>query len=120
VVAVSLPKLKLAGESDQTGIEPEGAPNGRRRFAFRKTSFVTLVNFLANMLNSPVIDKSGVAPGEYNFTLEWTESVPDQRTEDVGLSLFKALQEQLGLKLEVKKMPTDVLVIDHIEKASAN
>ena len=81
---------------------------------------MTLVNFLANTLNSPVIDKSGVAPGNYNFTLEWTESLPNQTSDDAGPSLFKALQEQLGLRLEVKKMPTEVLVIDHIEKASAN
>jgi uncharacterized protein (TIGR03435 family) len=112
VAAKDGPKLTRAGEKDQTGIAPEGS-TGRVRFAFRKTSFVTLVNFLANTLGSPVIDKSGVEAGEYNFTLEWTE-------DDSGPSLFKALQEQLGLRLEAKKMPTEVLVIDHIEKAGAN
>src|SRR5215472_2451976 len=116
------PKLKPAGEQDATGITPEGSPNGGRRFAFRKTSFTTLVNFLANTLNSPVIDKTGVPAGFYNFTLEWAEAVPNQRPEDAGPldsapSLFKALQEQLGLKLEVKKVPIEVLIIDHIEKA---
>jgi uncharacterized protein (TIGR03435 family) len=119
------PKLKPAGDQDATGIKPDGSPNGGRRFEFRKTSFATLVNFLANTLNSPVIDKTGVPPGLYNFTLQWTESVANQRPEDAGPldsgpSLFKALQEQLGLKLEVKKVPIEVLIIDHIEKATAN
>ena len=112
VAAKDGPRMTRSGEKDVIGITPEGSP-GRTRFAFRKTSFTTLVNFLANTLGSPVIDKSGVEAGEYNFTLEWTE-------DDSGPSLFKALQEQLGLRLEAKKMPTEVLVIDHIEKAGAN
>jgi uncharacterized protein (TIGR03435 family) len=119
------PKLKPAGTDEKTGITPDGSPNGGRRFTFQKMPFTTLVNFLANTLNSPVIDKSGVPSGLYTYTLQWTESVGNQRTEEVapldsGPSLFKALQEQLGLKLEVKKVPIEVLIIDHIEKATAN
>ena len=84
-----------------------------------------MVNTLANMLGSPVIDKTGVT-GLYDFTLEWVDAGTIRRPEDAGApldngpSLFVALQEQLGLKLEVKKVPIEVLVIDHIEKAGAN
>ena len=62
-----------------------------------------------------MIDKTGVAPGNYNFTLEWSESRPNQLPDDTGPSLFKALQEQLGLKLEVKKMPTEAAA--HVDRS---
>jgi uncharacterized protein (TIGR03435 family) len=58
-----------------------------------------------------VIDKTGLT-GKYDFTLEYqSESV-----EATGPSIFKALENQLGLHLEKIKLPLDVIVIDHIEK----
>jgi uncharacterized protein (TIGR03435 family) len=48
---------------------------------------------------------------------ERPEPAPDGET---GLSIFTALQEQLGLKLEVRRVPVDTFVIDHAEKPSAN
>jgi uncharacterized protein (TIGR03435 family) len=55
--------------------------------------------------------------GYYDFTLEWT---PDGLSESAapnltGPSLFTALREQLGLKLEQRRVPAEVIVIDHIE-----
>jgi uncharacterized protein (TIGR03435 family) len=74
-----------------------------------------------------VVDRTGLT-GKYDFTLTWT---PDQgaappgpdggATENVpGPSIFTAIQEQLGLKLEPAKGPVKTLVIDHIERPSAN
>jgi uncharacterized protein (TIGR03435 family) len=53
--------------------------------------------------------------GYFEFKLEWT---PDDgiKPDDSGPSLFSAVQEQLGLKLESRKGPIDVLVVDHAEK----
>jgi uncharacterized protein (TIGR03435 family) len=54
--------------------------------------------------------------------LEWTPdniTVTDPATA-AGVSIFTALQEQLGLKLEATKIPTEVLVIDQVQKPSAN
>ena len=76
---------------------------------------------LAESLRLPVADLTRVE-GQFDFKLEWT---PDETQggagKDVsGPSIFAALQEQLGLKLEAHKVPTEVLVIDRAEKASEN
>ena len=65
-------------------------------------------------LESLVVDHTGL-DGNYQFTLKWS---PDSRAAGASdaPSLFVALQEQLGLKLEATKGPVKVLVIDHIEK----
>ena len=69
-----------------------------------------------------VLDKTGLT-GRYDFSLQWT---PDDSPSDApvpdssGGSLFTALQEQLGLKLEPQKGPVEVLVIDHVARPSEN
>jgi uncharacterized protein (TIGR03435 family) len=62
-----------------------------------------------------VIDKTGLT-GEYEIELTWA---PDGQP-DAGPSIFTAVQEQLGLKLEPAKAPLDVVVIDHLERPSEN
>ena len=69
-----------------------------------------------------VLDKTGLS-GRYDFSFHWTpeESAADASPADSsGGSLFTALQEQLGLKLEPQKGPVDVMVIDHIDRPSEN
>lgn len=75
-----------------------------------------------------VVDQTGLT-GDYDFTLRWTRENltgsggPSSETSSMdssGPSIFAALQEQLGLRLESKKGPVDVIVIKHIEKASEN
>jgi bla regulator protein blaR1 len=80
-----------------------------------------------------VLDQTGLT-GEYDFTLKWTPGagLPTSTTgssqdsdtaplpDPSGTSIFTALQEQLGLKLETKKAPVDVLVITHVERPSGN
>jgi uncharacterized protein (TIGR03435 family) len=76
------------------------------------------VDELENQLNCIVRDETGLA-GTYDYTLAWT---PDDQAhaESSGPSLFTALKEQLGLKLEMQKKPVDVVIIDHIERPSPN
>jgi uncharacterized protein (TIGR03435 family) len=68
-----------------------------------------------------VVDETGLT-GKYNFKLTWAPE--DRHTAmDTGVdgpSLFTAIQEQLGLKLETKKAPLDCVVIDHVEHPSPN
>jgi uncharacterized protein (TIGR03435 family) len=79
------------------------------------------------VLDKPVLDQTAIT-GRYDFTLTWaplgTEFggmlPPPPPTENPPPSLFTAMQEQLGLKLEAVKAPADVMVIDKAEKPSAN
>jgi uncharacterized protein (TIGR03435 family) len=69
-----------------------------------------------------VVDQTGLK-GTYDFTLTWSESLTSGAAQESGTdapSLFTAVQEQLGLKLVPTKGPVEVIVVDHIEKPSAN
>jgi uncharacterized protein (TIGR03435 family) len=73
-----------------------------------------LATNLGSQLGRPVTDATGLK-GRYDFTLKWIEESAGPST--TGPDIFRALQEQLGLKLESKKGVADMLVVDHIEKA---
>jgi uncharacterized protein (TIGR03435 family) len=73
-----------------------------------------------NWLDAPVVDQTG-APGSYDFRLTWTMTNRSTDTvEPPGLSLFDALEEQLGLRLEPRKAPLERLVVDHVEAPTEN
>jgi uncharacterized protein (TIGR03435 family) len=89
----------------------------------------TLVTLLAQTLGRPVMDKTGLE-GAFDFTLEYT---PDESQRGMGIggvdrpdmlppsdfsgpSIFTAIQDQLGLKLESEKGPVEILVIDRVDK----
>ncbi|HEX4134501.1 MAG TPA: TIGR03435 family protein [Bryobacteraceae bacterium] len=76
---------------------------------------------LSDLLDRTVIDKTGLT-GIFDFHLEWTsDQSADAQTDDTsGPSIFTAVQEQLGLKLESGRGPVEYLVIDHVEKPSEN
>ena len=82
--------------------------------------------FLANRLDRPVIDETGLA-GRFDVHLEFardnaatTLDNPGAAPDSAAPSIFTAVQEQLGLKLSPGKVPVEVLVIDHVEKPSEN
>jgi hypothetical protein len=85
-------------------------------------------------LDRPVLDRTAIQ-GDYDFTLKWTPAPNESSPQAMGLapraepqgpadsngpSIFTALQEQLGLKLESTKGPVDILVIDRVERPSEN
>jgi uncharacterized protein (TIGR03435 family) len=86
-----------------------------------------LIHFLSDRVGRPIEDKTGLT-GIYDFTLQLGDqghdspsTGPDPTSADsTGPSLFTALQEQLGLKLDAEKGPVQVLVIDHMEMPVAN
>jgi uncharacterized protein (TIGR03435 family) len=88
------------------------------------------VEILSQLTGRTVVDKTGLA-GKYDVALRWTpedshaaptgaENATGERMQESGLSIFTAIQEQLGLKLISAKGPVETLVIDHIEKPDAN
>ena len=82
----------------------------------RRTPIRHLAQALSMLLEQTVVDETGVA-GEYDFELAWS---PDTTPESDGPSLFTVLQEKLGLKLESKKGPVPVIVIERVERPSEN
>jgi len=63
----------------------------------------------------PVVDRTGLQ-GVYDFKLEWTGRVMLNMGRADGIGIHDAVQQQLGLKLEARKEPVDMIVIDHVEK----
>ncbi len=96
-----------------------GRINGRRG------RMVQLVDRLSTVLGRPVVDKTGLA-GLYNITLAWTpdptlaQLTPNPPSDSLGPSIFTAVQEQLGLKLESVKGPVEVIVLDSAVKLPQN
>jgi uncharacterized protein (TIGR03435 family) len=84
-------------------------------------SLAILAFELSWRLGRPVIDRTGLE-GRYELTLNWAADDGEAIASDMenGPSLFTAIQEQLGLKLESTKGPVKTLVIDHAEKPSEN
>jgi uncharacterized protein (TIGR03435 family) len=79
---------------------------------------------LSGILRRKVFDRTGLA-GFFDVNLKWTPDPSISRNNpepapDSGPSIFTAIEEQLGLKLESGKAPIDVLVIDRIERPSEN
>jgi bla regulator protein BlaR1 len=90
----------------------------------RRASMQMFASALTDILGRPVLDKTGLA-GPFDFTLRWDPAATmpaDLRgTPDLpGASIFTAVQEQLGLKLESQKGPVEVIMIDRAEHPSEN
>ena len=76
------------------------------------TTISELMRRLAPVLGRPVVDRTGVS-GSFDRELHWS---PEPTGDASGPSIFTAVQEQLGLKLESQRAPLEVLVIDKLEK----
>ena len=117
-VAKNGPKLeKSEGEQFRTS-------NGRGLIEARGATMDGFAERLSRQTDLPVVNQTGL-DGAYNLKLEWTPE--SQRTvkagelpADTGVSLFTAIQQQLGLRLRPQKAPVEMLVIDHAEKPSEN
>jgi uncharacterized protein (TIGR03435 family) len=106
---------------------------GRGQFSGQGVQLEMLTRSLSSQLGRPVIDRTGLK-GNFDFKLEWTPD-PGQSfafgggppgadapppPDPNGPSIFTAVQEQLGLRLESQKGPVEMLVIDKVEKPSEN
>jgi uncharacterized protein (TIGR03435 family) len=78
-----------------------------------------LAGEMSRRLSRNVIDQTGLN-GEYDFILRWVPDAADRDSVPDGPSIFTAVQEQLGLKLESGKAPVDAIIVDHVEKPSPN
>jgi uncharacterized protein (TIGR03435 family) len=110
VVAKTGPKLRQPKDGQEPGLQ------GKKG---QITAFATPMNvfaqYLSHRLGMPVVDKTGLA-GVYDFHLEYE---PDDAAA-TGPSIFTALQDQLGLRLQSGKGSVDLLTVERVEKPSDN
>ena len=144
VVAKGGSKLHEAkpGDTYPNGIKgPDGRPvprgshfmrMGRGELTAQGIGMDDIAHLLTRQTGRTVVDNTGLK-GNYDFTLHWTPDQiaptpngpgsggPDSSTSsESGPSIFTAIQEQLGLKLESQKGPVEILVVDHVERPSEN
>jgi uncharacterized protein (TIGR03435 family) len=129
-------KLKTAieGAPGLEGMSPGSTrtdgSNGKAQMVGTAVPMRTLVVLLSQQLQRPVIDKTNLT-GTFDFALKWFGApnpaavftagpeIPPPAESD-GPSIFAAVQEQLGLKLDSAKGPAEVLIIDRVERPSEN
>ena len=114
-------KMKQYDTGDGPGVLPtEGA--GRIALSGKKASLDQLCMFLAMPLRSPVVDMTGLK-GKFDFDFDLSSYVPQgprqpgEPEPDPVSILQLALPKQLGLRLEARKLPIEMLIVDHVEKA---
>ncbi len=99
--------------------------NGRGHTQGFAATTKMLTDMLTGATGHTVIDKSGLT-GKYDWILDWTPDMAAANTGDDAApqpsapTIFTALQEQLGLRLDSGKGPVDIVVIDQIHKPSEN
>jgi uncharacterized protein (TIGR03435 family) len=118
VVAKGGSKLREPADKSQNFIR-----GGHGTIVGQSVGLRLLVLNLSNQLDRQVIDKTGLT-GSYDFELKWTpDTGPDGSpppSDTDAPSLFTALSDQLGLRLESTKGPVEVWVIDGVQRPSLN
>jgi uncharacterized protein (TIGR03435 family) len=122
LVAKDGPKLKAAAAPG-----PPRLSNGRGRIGGLSIDTGILTKMLSGRLGRAVIDKTGIT-GKFDVDLAWTPAPGERDDGDIagqlanpdGPTMFTALQEQLGLRLQSGKGPVSTLVIERAEKPGAN
>jgi uncharacterized protein (TIGR03435 family) len=105
----------------QPGGSDTDTSGGRvRTLTAKGTSMALLADLVARYLGEAVADKTGL-DGVYDFELRWTseDQNPDNAAVDAPPSLFTALQETLGLRLQAQKVPVEIVVVDRVERVPA-
>lgn len=113
---------RCSAEDKRTlGIRREAGPDGKvsnkpiaRKVEMRDFAFLLLLT-----AQRPVIDRTGLT-GEFNFDLEFAPFESDGANDSDSPSLFMAIQQTLGLRLETTKPPLNALVIDRAQRPTGN
>ncbi len=122
VVGKDGPKISAFKESDVKVARPTQrrgtAPSSSQRYVTPRTTMTYVALMLGVITRRPVLDKTGLT-GEFSVDLEFAS--PDAPVGDSSApSIFTAVQEQLGLKLESARVPAEIIVVDRAEKPSEN
>jgi len=125
-----IPALILVVSSKGHKLKPADKPGepsfktGKMSLTGEGATLSELTQFLSHELREPVIDQTGLK-GLFNYTLDINAYVTDEIKKSGGDGppleansiIASAMQEQLGLKVEAKKTPVTMLIVEHLEKS---
>ena len=123
-VAKDGPKFKAAKPQGFTNVRVTG-----NSISLERGELARMTQLLSTALGRPVVDRTGLS-GLYDLSLEWDDAplrqggvpgleVPAAPGTDRG-SIFTAIQDQLGLRLESQRAPVEVIVVDRMERPTQN
>lgn len=122
-----LPDYRLVIAKGGAKIKPVEAGQGQTsggagRFVASKVTMAHFADLISRQAGLPVVNETGL-DGVFTFTLEWSpdaslrvDAADASASSSAGSSIFTAIQEQLGLRLESGKGPVEVIVVDRMEK----
>jgi uncharacterized protein (TIGR03435 family) len=109
------PKLTPSAADEKGDGTNSNGEKGIIHMTGRNLTMASFASYLASQLDRPVIDRTGIQ-GRYDIKFDWSTA----ETVMTVPTVFSALQEQMGLRLEAAKGPVEILVIDSVDKPSAN
>ncbi|HXE09479.1 MAG TPA: TIGR03435 family protein [Acidobacteriaceae bacterium] len=119
VVAKGGPKIKLSQDEIHDASWNTSFEGTNKVITAKGLRMIDLADALSNLAGRKVIDKTGLT-GHADITLKWSDDVAAQQGSADTISIFTAVEDQLGLKLQPSKGPVDTLVIDHAEMPTEN
>lgn len=118
-VEKGMPKLVKSKSDPESMPDQTGNGGSVNDWRFTNNSMENFASFLQFILDRPVIDQTTLT-GKYDFRLKWaSDALKAGDTEGVP-GLLTAMPEQIGVKLEATKGPAEALVVDRVERPSAN
>lgn len=120
VVGKNGPKFKESSP-DASFVANHGVNGHNQTLMLSKATMESIADDISGFgVDRPVLDRTGLT-GKYDLKMEASFEGRTNRTPDAGdISIFTAVQQQLGLRLEPRKESIEILVVDHIEKPSEN
>ena len=112
------PKFHESATRGESAIEPQ---KDRLAISVQRTQIGQLTDVLSRILQTPVVDSTGLT-GRYDVTIDAGKYIEDLKPPagggipDVLSVLMRGIQEELGLKLEAKKMPLELIIVDRAER----
>jgi bla regulator protein blaR1 len=114
------------GHKMKTATQEGGLVRNRGLFSGAGSDIGTMAVVLASIVGRPVVDRTGL-DGKFDFKVEWSDDAPGKggaaagdAKDDTRPSIFTAIREQLGLKLEAGKAPLEVIIVDKVAKPTPN
>jgi uncharacterized protein (TIGR03435 family) len=121
VITVAKSGLKIKIKESTSEGDMSIQPSGEAAATIERATVSRLAEMLSEPLQSPVIDETGLT-GRYDFKIDLTSFMANlDHDHPMGINdaislIIQAAQQQLGIKIDQKKMPVEMLMVDHAEK----